>query len=151
MIIYSITVIYFREAETKPKAFQIFDNFLHNHNFYCFSSKDICIQLDKILMKKGMNCNERQDFITFWLPELISKSNVIISFLPFEIYDSFANLKISPKPSKIIRIFMLFKPVDFQSNSQNFRDYIIEENIERENYNNTLVVEWGAMNLEYIS
>lgn len=124
--------------------------FINNlRKYYVFDSEVICDRLDDILHHKGLNTREREDFITYWMPDLVSKKYCMISFMDQCTYDSIANLKIEPCPEKILRVFMVFKPTDSLEEYET-DNLIEEERFIRENMNESLVVEWGAMNLDNI-
>ena len=118
-------------------------------NYYIFSSEEVCDRLDDILIVKGLNTRERQDLITFWMPELTSKEFCLISFLNNNVYESIASLDVDPAPKRTLRIFMVFKPVDSIEGYHRCANLLEEEEkFDREEFKDSLVVEWGAMNLE---
>ena len=125
---------------------EYFKKIIDKTSKYCFSSEEVCDRLDEILMKKGLNIIERQDFITYWMPQLTSKKFATLSFMNIEDYSAIASLDINPKPDKMIRVFMLFKPIDDYEETLLKEDDKIEES--REDIQQKLVIEWGALNLD---
>ncbi len=59
----------------------------------------------------GLTPKEYNEFIVYWLPEMINNQYNLISFQQ-EIYTDNAVLEITPKPDSIQRVFMAFKPLD---------------------------------------
>jgi hypothetical protein len=112
--------------------------------FFCCVSEAVEDRLDDVLEAKGLNALERFDLITFWLPELKVKKYLKFSFLEAKLYDKLAEMNITPKPNKLLRVILLFVPLD----------EIEEDNIcisdihkfERNNIDST-VIEWGGINL----
>lgn len=123
--------------------------------------------LDIFLENYGLNIKERNDLITYWLPELQKKqyikfqvvgslkSNNIIMFYNSSDYDNIAKLELKDEnnePSKfnyVLRIMLLFKQLDELGPNE-----IIHENIETSiNPRQTIlngtnhVIEWGGMQI----
>lgn len=65
-----------------------------------------------LLRRLGLNEKESADFLKFWQPKLEVKSFVFVTFLPQEEFDMLAPLTVTPKPDKVIRIFMDYTPLD---------------------------------------
>lgn len=70
---------------------------------------------EKFLQEKleymGLTPKEYNEFIVFWLPIMQENKYNLITFAG-EDYENIAELHISPKPDSILRIMMLFKPLD---------------------------------------
>jgi len=101
---------------------------------------EVATFLEKTLTTLGLEHNERNDFITYWLPTLERNKWNLISFLDKEYTDEF-ELQITPPPDTIIRVFMVFK---------NISEFIeidipILIPVERKGF---VAVEWGGMNLD---
>jgi hypothetical protein len=84
----------------------------------------------------GLTPKEYNEFIVYWLPIMQENRYNLITFAGEE-YENIAPLKINPKPDSILRIMMLFKPLD--------KPVSIEEQqlkpFERKGFT---VVEWGG-------
>ena len=137
-----------KTANVNPN--QLFlDNFVRRKNsIYCFNSTDIEAGICLLLTNRGLNSKESYDLISYWLKDLTSKPYVAVSFLENKIYEELAVLNVEPKPKKLIRLFMLFNPINNPIEEVRGMDY--EEIVKRDEYEST-VVEWGAMNLSEFS
>ncbi len=78
---------------------------------YCVAQKDLVPFLEEKLTELGLNSRERNDFITYWLPELGRYSYDIISF-DATAYTRCAKLNIKPAPDTLIRVFMTYRGSD---------------------------------------
>lgn len=67
--------------------------------------------LDNKLAQLGLNRREATDFITYWLPELQHNPYNLIHFSTQE-YTENAPMDISPAPQTLIRVFMVYRPLD---------------------------------------
>ena len=133
----------FWEADTfSIQGKKYFDELLMNNQYFCFKKEDILDKLDLILTKMGMTINERNDMITYWIQKLTMKKYTLAYFMDTNSYCKIVKLEISPKPKQTIRIFMLFKPIEYSIKSKAEISDI--KQIER-NSNN--VLEWGAMHI----
>jgi hypothetical protein len=86
----------------------------------------------------GLTRREANEFIMFWLPQMENNAYNLIHFSTDE-YEEIAKLKISPKPESILRIMMVWSPLDQQIEipQQNLYDLKVERN-------GFTVVEWGG-------
>ena len=68
---------------------------------------------DEKLKKLGMNDKEIYDFKEYWLGRLTDMPYYQISFIPKNIIDDLAPMKISPKtPNFLLRVYMLVRGLD---------------------------------------
>ncbi|PIL28585.1 hypothetical protein GSI_08626 [Ganoderma sinense ZZ0214-1] len=67
--------------------------------------------LDATLKKLSLHTAARNDFITYWLPDLSKEAFVALRFLPQAAYDRAARLEVQPAPDVVTRVFMLFRGV----------------------------------------
>ena len=67
--------------------------------------------LDATLKRLSLHTVARNDFITYWLPELSKEPFVALRFLPQPAYERTASLEVTPKPDVVTRVFMLFRGV----------------------------------------
>lgn len=88
----------------------------------------------------GLKANEYNEFIVYWLPQMIDNPYNLISFQG-ENYTNNAKLEINPEPDSILRVFMAYRPLE--------KPIEIEEQIlepfERVGFT---VIEWGGTALE---
>jgi hypothetical protein len=92
----------------------------------------------------GLTRREANEFIMFWLPQMENNTYNLIHFSTNE-YEEIAQLKISPKPESILRIMMVWSPLDqvIEIPQQNLYDL----RVEREGFT---VVEWGGKKQNYL-
>lgn len=110
---------------------------------FCVRGIDTASFLEEKLEDLGLNEYERNDFITYWLPQMVGNKYNLISFNPPE-YEKYYALKTFPKADNTIRVMMLFK------SSDEFMDLEPQHlgafnSIDR---NGTTIVEWGGANLD---
>ena len=92
--------------------------------------------LQEKLSYLGLNQNEINEFIVYWLPYMINNPYNLVSF-QWENYDKFAPLKIEPNPDSIQRVYMALKPLD---------EYVEMPKQQLEKFERTgfTVIEWGG-------
>lgn len=95
--------------------------------------------LEEKLDEMGMNYQESNDMISYWLPELTEKEYVFISFLFNDECNRYSNLKITPKPDSEFRLMMDFLPLDKKIK-------VTPQKIESFKRKPYTVVEWGGIN-----
>lgn len=78
---------------------------------FVVKGKEAVTFLEKQLTAIGMNEREQTDFITYWGPRLAANEQQFIHFLINESCDAVADLKISPAPEAVYRIFMIWSPL----------------------------------------
>ena len=107
-----------------------------NSGFIVKQTETISFLEDK-LDQLGLSEREANEFIIFWLPILNQNEANLIHF-DTEHYTKHAILNIDPKPETLIRIMMLYSPIEtgFQIPQQ-----IIPPKAERKGFT---VVEWGG-------
>ncbi len=64
------------------------------------------------LTKLGLNKNEIDDFLEFWLPRMPKTPYVRLTWFGTRQMDQIAPLTINPKPQTIIRVFLDFEGLD---------------------------------------
>ena len=96
--------------------------------------------LETQLCAMGLTAKEYNEFIDFWAPELQKNEYNLIHFAGCE-YEDLAKLTVDPKPDAILRVFMVFKPANrnTQATPQHFKPFV------RKGFT---VVEWGGMELD---
>ncbi|PRR82645.1 hypothetical protein [Clostridium vincentii] len=99
---------------------------------------------EKFLQEKleylGLTPKEYNEFIVYWLPTMKENNYNLITFAGEE-YEDTAKLEINPQPDSILRIMMVFKPLnkDMKIEEQKLEPFI------REGFT---VVEWGGTELK---
>lgn len=67
--------------------------------------------LEEKLEKLGLNYKEANEFIIYWLPQMENNEYNAVYFA-FDEYEASSELKITPNPDSVIRIMMLWEPLD---------------------------------------
>lgn len=75
---------------------------------FCVKGEDTERFLVEKLSKMGLTPREYNDFITYWLPEMVNNSYNIITFAD-EQYDELAPLEITPTPDELFRVHMVYR------------------------------------------
>lgn len=96
--------------------------------------------LEEKLAYLGLNEKERNEFIVYWLPRMQDNEYNLITFQGEE-YAEHAKLKISPEPDSILRVFMVYKPLDGPVD-------VPEQELEPFVRDGFTVVEWGGTEME---
>jgi len=107
---------------------------------FVVKGEDTAAFLQEKLAALGLTPKEYNEFIVYWLPRMLENPYNLITFQDEEYTDT-AVLSITPEPDSILRVFMVYKPLDQYAE--------IEEQIlpgfEREGF---AVVEWGGSCIE---
>ena len=95
--------------------------------------------LQTTLSQIGLTPKEYNEFIVYWYPKMKDNSYNLIHFADKQ-YTETAPLVITPKPDSILRVFMVFKPLEekIKIQSQEIKSFT------REGFT---VVEWGGTEL----
>lgn len=96
--------------------------------------------LQRVLSKIGLTPKEYNEFIVYWYPKMKDNPYNLIHFADKQ-YTETAPLIVTPKPDSILRVFMVFKPLEkkFEIQPQNFKSF------ERKAF---AVVEWGGTEIK---
>ncbi len=106
----------------------------------CVAGEDTAAFLESYLTACGLNDSEIDDFISFWLPDMEGNAYNLISF-PTEEYEQMAQLNVSPAPDTVIRVYMVFTPLDAPVQIEDGHELIFPEGVSRDGYT---LVEWGG-------
>lgn len=106
---------------------------------FCVRGKDTAVFLEEALEKLGLNRREANDFIVYWLPRMEKNPWNKICFQSSQ-YTETAELDISPAPDTIIRVFMVFEPL-------NTPVELPSQELTAPNRTGFTVVEWGGCEL----
>ena len=107
---------------------------------FVVEGKDTAGFLEEKLAYLGLNEKERNEFIVYWLPRMEDNKYNLITFQG-EDYTEHAKLKISPEPDSILRVFMVYKPLDKAIN-------IPEQELEPFEREGFTVIVWGGAEME---
>ena len=107
---------------------------------FVVEGKDTAGFLEEKLAYLGLNEKESNEFIVYWLPRMEDNKYNLITFQG-EDYTEHAKLKISPEPDSILRVFMVYKPLDKAIN-------IPEQELEPFEREGFTVIEWGGAEME---
>jgi len=75
---------------------------------FCVKGEDTAAFLEIALERLGLTRREANEFIVYWLPQMEPNPYNIISFQT-DAYTAAAELKVTPKPDTLIRVFMAWK------------------------------------------
>ena len=117
------------EGKTKKNNWDLSSGFV-------IKGEDTLLFLQEKLSELGLTDRELNDFIAYWLPYMIHNKYNLIKFAGSE-YEEVAKLDINPEPDSVLRVFMVFKPLDkfVEVERQIFKPF------ERTGFT---VVEWGG-------
>lgn len=104
------------------------------------SGEDTAEFLESYLEAAGLNDSEIDDFVSYWLPRMQESPYNLISF-PSEEYSDCAKLDVYPEPDTVIRVYMVFMPVDEPVEVPEANELIMPSTAERQGFT---VVEWGG-------
>jgi len=107
---------------------------------FVVKGEETAVFLEESLAKLGLTDKEANEFIIYWLPRMENNKYNLISFQN-ELYTENAQLKITPQPDSVLRVFMAWKKLDtpVEIKSQEL------ENFERKGFT---VIEWGGTELK---
>ena len=107
---------------------------------FCVKGKDTAAFLEGALEQLGLTRREANEFIVYWLPHMEQNPYNIISFQT-DAYTNAAELKVSPEPDTLIRVFMSWKKAD---------SYISlpEQGFSAVQRSGFTVVEWGGTEIQ---
>ena len=103
---------------------------------FCVKGEGTAAFLETALEKLGLNRREANEFIVYWLPLMEQNPYNIISFQT-DIYTDAAQLKSSPAPDTLIRVFMAWKAADTFTQLE-------EQELTAPERAGFTVVEWGG-------
>lgn len=110
-------------------------------NGFVVEGKDTATFLQDTLSKMGLSPKEYNEFIVYWMPKMQNNKYNLIHFASKEEYDDYARLAIEPEPDSILRIFMVYKPLESKQEIQS-------QEIKPFKRNGFTVVEWGGTEIK---
>ena len=106
----------------------------------CVRGCDTAAFLEEYLEASGLTYSEIDDFITYWLPKMECNEYNLISF-PISEYEEIAELNVEPEPDTVIRVYMVFTPLDEEVYIPEEQQLQMPTPVERTGFT---VVEWGG-------
>lgn len=104
---------------------------------FCIKGQDSAKFLEEKLEMLGLNYKEKEEFIVYWLPKLEeNKYNYIYFMINQEVNDTM-ELEITPKPDTLIRVWMVYKPLNKEIE-------VKPQQLTEAKRNGFTVVEWGG-------
>ena len=104
---------------------------------FCIKGQETAQFLEEKLEMLGLNYKEKEEFIVYWLPKLEeNKYNYIYFMINQEVNDTM-ELEITPKPDTLIRVWMVYKPLNKEIE-------VKPQQLTEAKRNGFTVVEWGG-------
>lgn len=107
---------------------------------FCVAGNETEAFLKEKLTYMGLNEQEMNEFIVYWLPKMEHNEYNFITFQS-EAYTDNAVLNITPTPDSICRIFMAYVPLDEEAETE-------PQQLETFERNGFTVVEWGGTEIK---
>ena len=98
--------------------------------------------LEEKLEILGLNARESEEFIIYWLPQLQYNKYNYIRFASMDEINDYMALDVSPQPNTIIRVLMLYKPLE---KAIDVNEQQLNSAPSRDGFT---LVEWGGSKLE---
>lgn len=98
--------------------------------------------LESVVEKLGFTSKEKADFITFWAPQMQRYDQTFVRFMFNEECNQFAELTMSPTPDQLIRLYVIWSPIDSQ---KVIREYDVQQFPEMLTRKGFTVLEWGGI------
>ncbi len=107
---------------------------------YCVAGKDTETFLKEKLSYIGLNEEETNEFIVYWLPKMEHNQYNLITFQG-DLYTDAAKLSITPSPDSLLRLFMAYVPLEEHIDIEPQQ----LDTFERKGFT---VVEWGGTEIK---
>lgn len=115
--------------------------FPETNSGFVVSRNEISHKLDSTLAILGLNEKERTDFINAWEPDLSEHAYVQFWFYKQALIDAYAPLSVTPKPDRVIRVMMGWKPVEKMTKVP------VQKLTSPEKRKGLTLIEWGGVRL----
>jgi len=144
------------DKETERTKYRKMHINIKDNNLVCLQSNHVQTWLQRTLKLYGLNERQINDFIEYWVPIITKNPYSLIRFLnPDEIETAVAKLTISPLPTKLLRVFMIFRQPSKKERTllpltvpekevEKYENFTVEKSFLKD----FTVVEWGGCNLE---
>lgn len=106
------------------------------------SRAELMPYLESVLEQFHFTSKEKADFITFWAPQMQRHDHTFVRFVFNEACDQFAELTITPTPDQLVRLYILWTPIDPDLEA---RTYELQQFPELPKRNGFTVLEWGGI------
>lgn len=106
------------------------------------SSIEVTKFLEQSLTSLNLNSQEKTDFITYWAPRMTQHDRLFVQFWTEHDYDKIATLKTNPSPDNLLRVFMVYAPLENGINIESIPQKF--EPIDRVGFT---IIEWGGSEL----
>ncbi|MFK7784265.1 MAG: hypothetical protein AB8B56_04065 [Crocinitomicaceae bacterium] len=106
-------------------------------------SENVVAFLEEKLSLAGLNSKEQADFITYWGPKLSANELNFVRFEFNEACNRYAELKITPEPEHVYRIYMTWMPISKELG-------VMSQSIESISREGFTVLEWGGSEINEI-
>jgi len=133
-------------SDTQEYSYLFWEGVPRNANWelsegYCIPGADTAAFLQQKLMGFGLIPKEYNEFIVYWLPQMQNNPYNLITF-QWDEYERIAPLEISPEPDSILRVFMVFTPLQepVEISPPSDRAMFVRRGF--------TVVEWGALKMQ---
>ena len=113
----------------------------------CVAREDSVAFLEEYLSASGLNDSEIDDFISYWLPKLQASPYNLISFPNEQYTTEWAKLDVIPEPDTVIRVYMVFAPLEEPIEIPEEMLLEIPSKTERKGFT---LVEWGGSVLDHV-
>jgi hypothetical protein len=112
------------------------------HEGFVIKRTELKSFIEKTLTGAGFNKKERNDFIEYWVPQMLRKDGEYfrISFMTTGVLNTFIPMKVTPKPDSIYRIFMDWEPLTKVPSQALFPQVLPK--IKRDGFT---LIEWGGV------
>ena len=107
--------------------------------------KDLLPFFERTLTQAGFTPQEKQDFITYWYPEMSRHSILYICYKFNEECDIFAELTVTPPPTQVNRVYLFWNVPEAYLPEEEFWPVQKIPSMER---NGFTVLEWGGAKME---
>ncbi len=108
---------------------------------FVVKGRDTISFLEDKLKTLGLNERESEEFIIYWLPRMEHNKYNYIRFASMEEINSMMPLYVDPKPDTIIRVLMVFKPLNKKIN-------VKEQKFTTPLRTGFTLVEWGGTEIK---
>ncbi len=131
----------FWDAETNINIAKVDQN-----SGFVVKRENLSTFFEEKLTTMGLNPREREDFITYWAPQMQTNETSFIHFMFTEEYNQIASISIHPKPDHLFRVFMLWDDAAKLDTGK-----VHDQKIETFTREGFTVIEWGGAKVNFIS